>query len=49
VGAAVADNGLEDDLYAELVETLGQEQGIGVLAVGRQEFGADRYDLSIHA
>jgi hypothetical protein len=47
--AAVADNGLEDDLDAELVETPGQEQGIGVLAIGRQEFGADRYDLSIHA
>ena len=47
--AAVADNGLEDDLDAKLVETPGQEQGIGVLAEGRQELGADRYDLSIHA
>jgi hypothetical protein len=47
--AAVAHNGLEDDLNAKLIEPPRKEQGIGVLAEGRQEFGADRYDLSIHA
>ena len=47
--AAVADDGLEDDLDAKFIEPPGKEQGIGVLAEGRQELGADRYDLSIHA
>jgi hypothetical protein len=45
----IADNGLEDDFHAELIETLGQEQGIGVLAIRRQELRADSYDLSVHA
>ena len=45
---AVAHDGLEDDFHPELVEPPGQEQGIGVLAEGRQEFGADGYDLSVH-
>jgi hypothetical protein len=45
---AVADDGFEDDVHPEFVEPPGQEQGIGVLAKGRQELGADSYDLSIH-
>jgi hypothetical protein len=45
----VADNRLEDDFHAKLIETLRQEQGIRVLAVGRQELGANSYDLSVHA
>jgi hypothetical protein len=44
----VADDGFEDDFDPKLIETPGQEQGISVLAKGRQEFGADSYDLSIH-
>ncbi len=46
--ATVADDGFEDDFHSKLVEAPGQEQGIGVLAKGRQELGADSYDLSIH-
>ena len=45
----VADNGLEDDFDAKFIEALGQEQGICVLAVRRQELGADSYNLSIHS
>jgi hypothetical protein len=44
----VADNGLENDFHAKLVEALGQEQGIRVLAKRRQQLGADSYDLSVH-
>jgi hypothetical protein len=44
----VAHNCLKDDIYAQLIQALRQEQGIGVLAEGRQELGADSNDLSIH-
>jgi hypothetical protein len=45
----IADNGLEYDFHAKFVEALGQEQGVCILAEGRQELGADSYDLSIHS
>jgi hypothetical protein len=44
----ISNNGFENYLNSKLVKTLGQEQGISVLAVRRQHLGANRYDLCIH-
>jgi hypothetical protein len=48
VGAVVADDGFESYGDAEVVETVGEVEGVGVLAMGRQHFGADGDDFSEH-
>jgi hypothetical protein len=45
---AVADNRLERDRNADLIEFFGQVKGVGVLAVRRKHFGADCNDLGFH-
>ena len=44
----VADDGLEGDLDAEVVEAGGEEEGVGVLPVGREHLGAGGDDFSDH-
>ncbi len=48
VGEVVADDGFEGDGDAEVVESLGEVEGVGVLAEGRQHLGADGDDFSDH-
>ncbi len=45
---AVADDGFEGDGDADLVEFFGQVEGVGVLSVGREHFGADCDDFRFH-
>jgi hypothetical protein len=45
---AVADDGLEGDADADLVEFFGQVEGVGVLAKGGEELGADGDDFTVH-
>ena len=45
---AVADNGFESHRHAELVELLGEVEGVGVLAERRQHLRADCDDLRFH-
>ena len=44
----VADDGLEGDLDAEVVEAVGEVEGVGVLAEGREHLGAGGDDFSDH-
>jgi len=44
----IADDGLEGDLDAEVVETLGEVEGVSVLAEGREHLGASCDDFSDH-
>ena len=44
----VADDGLEGDGDAEVVELFGEEEGVGVLPVRGEHFGADGDDFSDH-
>src|SRR6202042_1291925 len=44
----VADDGLEGDLYAEVVEAVGEVEGVGVLTEGREHLGTDSDDFSDH-
>src|SRR5579883_15298 len=46
--AAVSDNGLEHDFHAQLIQALGEKQGIGVLAEGSKQLRADGDDLRVH-
>ena len=46
--AAVADDGLEDDFYAKLVELFGEIEGIRVLAKRSQQLRSDGNDLGVH-
>ena len=46
--AVVADDGLEGDGDAEVVEAFGEEEGVGVGAVRRQHLRADSDDFSDH-
>ena len=48
VGKVVADDGLEGDLNAEIVEALGEEEGVRVLAEWREHLGAGSNDFSDH-
>jgi len=48
VALAVADDGLEVDGGADLVELLGEEERVGVLAEGGEELGADGDDFGFH-
>ena len=48
MGEVVADDGLEGDLDAEVVEALGEVEGVGVLAEGREHLGASCDDFSDH-
>ena len=48
VFAAVADDGLEGDGDAELVELFGEVEGVGVLAEGGEHLGADGDDFGFH-
>ena len=48
VGEIVADDGLEGDLDAEIVEAVGEVEGVGVLAEGREHLGAGCNDFSDH-
>ncbi len=48
VGEVVADDGLEGDLDAEVVEAFGEVEGVGVLAEGREHLGARGDDFSDH-
>ena len=48
VREVVADDGLEGDLYAEVVEAVGEVEGVGVLTVGREHLGAGSDDFSDH-
>lgn len=47
--AVVADNGLAQNLDAKLIQLFGQEKGIGVQAIRRQQFRANRDDFRFHA
>ncbi len=49
VGEVVADDGLEGDLNAEIVEAVGEEEGVGVLPEGREHLGAGGDDFSDHS
>ena len=44
----VADDGFARHFDAQLIQALGEEQGIGVHAVGREQFRADGDDFSFH-
>src|SRR5271170_7193389 len=44
----IADHGFVDDADADLVELVGEPEGISVEAIGREQFGTDRNDLRIH-
>jgi hypothetical protein len=44
----VADDGLEGYLHAEIVEGFGEEEGVGVLPVGREHLGTGGDDFSDH-
>ncbi len=44
----VAHDGFEADIDAELVETLGEEKRIGVLAERGEQFRTDGDDLGVH-
>ena len=44
----VADDGLEGDLDAEVVEAVGEVEGVGVLAEGCEHLGASGDDFSDH-
>ena len=46
---AIADGGFEGHLHADLVQALGDEEGIGVLAKGRQHLRADGDGFCKHA
>ena len=46
---AIADRGLEGDLHADLIQALGDEKGVGVLAKGRQHLRADGDGFCEHA
>jgi hypothetical protein len=48
VGEIVADDSFEGDLHAEIVEALGEEEGVGVLAEGREHLGTGSNDFSDH-
>ena len=48
ISLVVSHDGLEVDVEAGLVESLGEEQGIGVEMVRSQQFGAKRNDLGLH-
>ena len=48
VREVVADDGLEGDRDAEVVEAVGEVEGVGVLAEGRQHLGAGGDDFSDH-
>ena len=48
VSEVVADDGLEGDLDAEVVEAGGEEEGVGVLAEGGEHLGAGSDDFSDH-
>ena len=45
---AVAHDGLEGHRDANLVELFGQIEGVGVLAIRREHFGADCDDFGFH-
>ena len=45
---AVADDGLEGHRDADLVELFGEVEGVGVLAMRREHFGADCDDFGFH-
>ena len=45
----VAHDGFENHFDAQVVQLLGEKEGVGVLAVWRQHFGADRDDLCVHS
>ena len=45
---AVSDNRFENYVHTQFIETPGEEEGIGVLAIGRQELRADGDDFSVH-
>ena len=44
----VADDGLAGDVDAQMVEPRGEEKGIGVDAVGGEQFRTDGDDFSFH-
>ncbi len=46
--AAVADDGLEGDGDADLVELFSEIEGVGVLAEGGEHLGADGDDFGFH-
>ena len=46
--SAVADDGFEGDGDADLVELLGEIEGVGVLAEGGEHLGADGDDFGFH-
>ena len=48
VGEVIADDGLEDDLDAEVVEAFSEVEGVGVLAEGREHLGASGDNFSDH-
>ena len=46
--AVVADDGLEGDRYAEVVEACGEVEGVGVLGKRREHLGPNGDDFSDH-
>ena len=46
--AVVADHGLGDHFHSQVVQLGGEVKGIGIDALRRQHFGADRDNLRVH-